>query len=52
VYGDAGTYDGAEQYKIDPNVAGRYLAMKVSHDDYRNFSLSGFDIDLIADGDR
>jgi hypothetical protein len=52
VYGVGGTYDGGEQYKLDPNVAGRYLAMKMSHSDYRNFSLSGFDIELLADGDR
>jgi hypothetical protein len=45
VYGDAGSYDGNEQYKIDPNVAGRYLAMKMTHTDYRNFSLSGLDLD-------
>jgi hypothetical protein len=53
-FGDAQEYTGsdADGYKIDPNMAGRYLAMQVLHDDYRNMSISGFDFDLEVTGER
>ena len=51
-YSDYQPFDGAENYKLDFNVAGRFLAMKIRHDDFREMSLSGFDLDLIAGGQR
>jgi hypothetical protein len=49
VFGDYQTYDNTENYKVDPNVAGRWLAMRVLHEDYRNFKLSGIDFDIVLD---
>lgn len=43
-------FDGNTNYKLDYNVAGRYLAMKLQYSDYNEMSLSGFDVDLHADG--
>jgi hypothetical protein len=39
-------YDGNLNYKLDYNIAGRFLAMKVLYSDYNEMSLTGFDIDL------
>lgn len=51
-YGSSQTYDGGDLYKLDFNQAGRYLAMRITHDDYHYFSLTGFDLDLMIIADR
>jgi hypothetical protein len=50
VFGDDQTYDGDTLYKLDFNVTGRFLSMRMTHDDYHWFRLTGFDIDLSVDG--
>jgi hypothetical protein len=45
-------YDNSTNYKIDANVAGRYLALRITHNDYRNFKLSGFDLEIVEEGGR
>lgn len=50
--GTAQTYDNSTNYKLDYNMAGRYLSMKLTYDDYTSFSLSGFDIDIDKNGSR
>lgn len=46
------TWDGNTLYKLDFNAAGRYLSMQVLFQDYRYFSLSGYDVDLDTYGER
>jgi hypothetical protein len=46
------TYDGQELYKLDYMTAGRYLSMRVRHNDYRSVSLSGLDLDIEITADR
>lgn len=43
---------GLGDYKCDFHAAGRYLAIRIETSDYRHFTLSGMDIDLIALGTR
>ena len=43
---------GTGNYKIDTRMAGRFLAMKIDYDSYKDFSLSGLDFDVIITGDR
>ncbi len=43
-------YDGVTKYKLDFNIAGRYLSMKILFEDYKEMTLSGFDIDLKNEG--
>ncbi len=50
-YSDYRDYDGDENYKLDYNITGRFLSMRMRHDDYRYFKLTGFDLDVDADGD-
>lgn len=45
-WSDWQTYDGLGLYKLDFNRAGRFLAMRIRHDDYHWMTLSGFDFDL------
>lgn len=45
-YSDYQPYDGNTNYKLDFNVGGRFLSMKLRYADYNEMSLSGFDIDL------
>lgn len=45
VWGNSQTYD-ATFYKLDHNIAGRYLSYKIEQTDSKRFTLSGFDIDL------
>jgi hypothetical protein len=52
VWKDYQTYDGEELYKLDFNAAGRFLAIKMRHDDYRWFTLSGFDADVAIISDE
>jgi hypothetical protein len=51
-FSDYQSYDGAENYKLDFNVAGRFLAMKILYDDYNEMTLTGFDLDLYSSGNR
>jgi hypothetical protein len=43
-------YDGNTNYKLDFNIGGRWLSMKILYDGYQDMSLSGFDLDLQAQG--
>jgi hypothetical protein len=43
-------YDGNTNYKLDFNIAGRWLSMRVKYSDYNEMSLSGFDVDLHSNG--
>jgi hypothetical protein len=52
VMSDPQTWDGDTLYKLDYNAAGRYLSMKVTHDDYRYMKLTGIDFDLDVLGER
>jgi hypothetical protein len=45
-------YDGVDNYKLDFNVAGRWLAYKVLFADYRELTITGFDFDLKVTGHR
>lgn len=51
-YDDVQTYDGAGLYKLDYRAAGRYIAIKMTTGDYRQFTLSGLDFELDVTGDR
>lgn len=53
-YGTSVTFDTATDYKIDSRAAGRYLSYKVTLDvdDYKDFSFSGFDIDVTTTGSK
>lgn len=46
------TWDGDTLYKLDFNIAGRYLAIEVEFTDYHFFSLSGYDVDIDVLGER
>ena len=45
-------YDGFDNYKLDFNVAGRWLAYKCLFADYRELTITGFDFDLKTTGHR
>jgi hypothetical protein len=51
-YGDYQAYDGSENYKVDVNTEGRWLALKLLWTDYRTFSITGFDLDIRTTGGR
>lgn len=52
-YSDWQTYDPfGELYKLDYTSGGRFLSMKMRFQDYRTFSLSGLDLDLVSTGER
>lgn len=47
------TYDGTQALsKLDFNVSGKFLGIKMRHVDYHWFTLSGFDLDLTLLADR
>jgi hypothetical protein len=48
----AQTYDGAQLYRLDFNVSGRYLKIIAVHDDYHYIKLTGLDLDLDVLGER
>lgn len=52
VYGVAFSYDGLAKYKLDFMSPGRFLSVKITFDDTKNFILSGFDIDFNVTGSR
>lgn len=51
-YTDYQPYDGVDFNKVDVNASGRWLAMKLMWDDYRSFTLTGFDLDIKTAGKR
>ena len=53
-YSSAVTFDVASDHKIDSRAAGRYLSYKMTlaSNDYKDFSFSGFDIDITQTGAR
>jgi hypothetical protein len=52
VFTDYQTYDGDELYKLDYYNAGRYLAMRIRHDDTSYINLSGLDYEIDVLGSR
>ena len=46
------TFDSDTEYKIDSRSAGRYLSYKIETSDIKDFTVSGFDFDVIATGRR
>lgn len=52
VYGDAYSFDGLENYKCDFKAGGRYLDMIITHAGFKDFKLTGFDMDLVITGKR
>ena len=53
-YAAASTFDIATDHKIDSRAAGRYLSYKMTlgSTDYKDFTFSGFDIDVTPTGSR
>ena len=53
-YGSTVTFNIATDHKIDSRAAGRYLSYKMTlgTTDYKDFELSGFDIDVTQTGAR
>jgi hypothetical protein len=43
-------YDGDTNYKIDPNIAGRWLGVRIKWNDYRDMTITGFDLDINITG--
>lgn len=54
VYGSPVTYNIPTEHKIDSRAAGRYLSyrMTLADTDYKDFDLSGFDIEITPTGAR
>lgn len=54
VYGSPVTYNIPTEHKIDSRAAGRYLSyrMTLADSDYKDFDLSGFDIEITPTGAR
>lgn len=47
------TFDGtADTYKLDFGESGRFLAMRMRHNDFRDFTLVGFDLDTTKLSER
>jgi len=51
-YGTPQSYDGNQFYKLDANISGRYLSLKITYADNYDFQLSGFDFDFENTGQR
>jgi hypothetical protein len=45
-------YDGVLNYKLDYNLAGRWVAIRVLWDDWRTFTMTGIDLDIKTQGRR
>jgi hypothetical protein len=45
-------YNGADLYKLDFNVAGRFLSYRLKFDDYKEMTITGIDFDLGKTGNR
>lgn len=52
VLGTPMTYDGSTDYKLDYRDAGRFLTLLISYNDYKSFTLSGMDVDIMITGSR
>jgi len=52
ILGNPQTFDGSSLYKLDFNLAGRYLSLVVTYTDFYDFSLTGFDFDFANTGAR
>lgn len=39
-------YNGADLKKLDFNIGGRYLAYRIRYEDYKDMTITGFDLDL------
>jgi hypothetical protein len=50
LFSDYQPYDGVTNYKLDYNIAGRYLSMKIKFSDYKELTITGFDVDIHATG--
>jgi hypothetical protein len=48
VFGLPMTYDAHENYKLDFDMAGRFLSIRIDYPDFRTMSLSGLDFELDA----
>jgi hypothetical protein len=46
------TYDGYTNFKLDYNIAGRYMSLRVSFNDYNFISVSGFDLEVDETSER
>jgi hypothetical protein len=44
--------DTSSAYKVDSRSSGRYLSYKIETPDIKDFTISGFDFDVIATGRR
>ena len=51
-WADPLTFNAATDYKIDTRVSGRYLALRATVTEPRDFSLSGFDATITSNGAR
>lgn len=52
-YMDYQAYDGTPAtYKLDFGQSGRYLSMRIRHNDFRDFVLTGLDLDVKKTSDR
>lgn len=45
-------YDGIANTKCDFNVAGKYLSLIITHADYKELSVAGFDFEFMVSGKR
>jgi hypothetical protein len=45
-------YDGDTNYKLDFNIAGRWLGIRIQWADYRALTITGFDYDIRMTGNR
>ena len=52
ILGNPQTFDGQTNYKLDFNLAGRYLSLVVDYNDFYDFSITGFDFDFQNTGMR
>jgi hypothetical protein len=46
------SYDGVVDTRCDFNISGRWLFLKITHDDYHWFKLTGLDLDIYESGER
>ena len=52
IFDDYQSYDGNENYKLDYRSGGRFLSLRMLHDDFQEFTLTGFDLDFEVTGWR
>ena len=45
-------FDNSTEYKVDSRSSGRYLSYKIETPDIKDFTVSGFDFDIVATGRR